>query len=432
MLRILKFGFITKLIVVFVILGFYSCTYSTTEDTSDHLDYSVNSDKKMIDSTISEPLLMPYCSNGKWGFIDTTGQLIIPTNYNSAYGFTEGVAAIKVDSLWGYIDKNNRWVIEPEFDSCLPYFENRAAVMRDNQWGFIDKTGEVVIPFQYEKVKAFSEGLAGVLDGDKWRFIDSNNNVVINMSFDKVILGFYNGEAHVFSGKNLLKINKIGEVILPYTDPLVFSEGLARMRGENGKFGYVDTTGEFVIQPQYFVTVEFSEGLAGVGKLHEPVGFIDTTGEIIIPPTYQLVGKFKDGLAPAQDYDNFKWGYIDKRGNWIVAPDFFYAYDFSGDCAPVALEDNQWKLIDRKGDFASEVYEQIEPVKWSSRIVTPNVKLTTMFKQLENSYMPFAVVSDERIINNLFWAKTVNGWILINSDGVPIDKSPQPFRASFN
>ena len=46
-----------------------------------------------------------------------------------------------------------------------------------------------------------------------------------------------------------------------------FSEGLAAVMGKNDKYGFIDKTGKFVIQPQFYRVGDFSEGLAAV----EPV-----------------------------------------------------------------------------------------------------------------------------------------------------------------
>lgn len=41
--------------------------------------------------------------NGKWGYIDTRGNIIIPLQFEEADQFSEGMAAVKVAGKWGYI-----------------------------------------------------------------------------------------------------------------------------------------------------------------------------------------------------------------------------------------------------------------------------------------------------------------------------------------
>ena len=68
--------------------------------------------------------------NGKYGFIDKAGKVVIPLNYDDTWYFTEGLAAVK----------------------------------QNGKYGFIDNTGKVVIPLKYDKADSFYNGVAGVLD----------------------------------------------------------------------------------------------------------------------------------------------------------------------------------------------------------------------------------------------------------------------------
>jgi len=429
MLKLLKFCFPISLLVAAVSFGSYSCTSSAEIDNDTH--FSIDSEEDMVDSNILDILLMPFLSNDKWGFIDTTGHLIIPSNYKSVHGFTEGLAAVKVDSLWGFIDKNNQWVIEPEFDSCQPFFGNRAAVMRYGQWGFIDGTGDQSIPFQYNHVKPFCEGLAAVSDGNKWGFIDTSNNTVIDFIYDGVHTGFYYGKANVISGVKLFSVDSMGKQYPPYDEPVIFNAGLSLKTGSNKKKGYVNASGEFVIEPIYVMAGHFSEGLASVSLDHVNFGFIDTSGKMVIPPTYFMVGEFNNGLASAQDYDNMNCGFIDKQGNWVIQPEYFHAEDFSGECAPVSNDQHEWQLINRKGEFVTDIYKDIVSVKIGLSL-PGGLPAFGNVKGLIRKDAPLALLVNETEFKNLFWALTNEGWIIIDSYGQKVVSEPQPSRVAFN
>jgi hypothetical protein len=49
----------------------------------------------------------------KWGYIDKTGQMVIPPKFSGALGFTEGLAAVVTGDKWGYIDKTGKYVWAP-------------------------------------------------------------------------------------------------------------------------------------------------------------------------------------------------------------------------------------------------------------------------------------------------------------------------------
>jgi len=52
--------------------------------------------------------------NGKWGFIDKTGKIVIEPKFdNIARDFSEGLALFNLGSKYGYIDKTGKYVWEP-------------------------------------------------------------------------------------------------------------------------------------------------------------------------------------------------------------------------------------------------------------------------------------------------------------------------------
>ena len=56
-----------------------------------------------------------YNDHGE-GYIDRSGQLVIPPIYEEVEDFNNGSAAVKKDGKWGIIDKKGRWLITPQYD----------------------------------------------------------------------------------------------------------------------------------------------------------------------------------------------------------------------------------------------------------------------------------------------------------------------------
>jgi hypothetical protein len=76
------------------------------------------------------------------------------------------------------------------------------------------------------------------------------------------------------------------ELIPPrFENAMPFSEGLAGVR-LNGRFGYIDRRGEFVIQPQFDRGGEFYQGRAEI-VVDGNAGVIDRTGQVIVPPRFR-------------------------------------------------------------------------------------------------------------------------------------------------
>ena len=97
------------------------------------------------------------------------------------------------------------------------------------------------------------------------------------------------------------------------------------------KWGYIDTTGKIVVQPQFDCAYAFNEsGLALVEK-DGKIGWIDCTGKFIIEPRYIAVRDVYDkpwdfsfDLAPVGfgSISDCKYGYIDTSGKIVIKPLF--------------------------------------------------------------------------------------------------------------
>jgi len=98
-----------------------------------------------------------------WGYVDRLGKLIIPAQYQDAWTFSDGLAAVEKDGNWGFIDRFGKVVIKPQFDRADSFAEGLAAVRVDKKWGYIDKSGNMVIEPKFDGNWAFGEGLAPVM-----------------------------------------------------------------------------------------------------------------------------------------------------------------------------------------------------------------------------------------------------------------------------
>lgn len=48
-------------------------------------------------------------NGGKWGFIDTKGEWVIPADFKDAKDFNNGIAIVQKDKEWVYIDKKEKF-----------------------------------------------------------------------------------------------------------------------------------------------------------------------------------------------------------------------------------------------------------------------------------------------------------------------------------
>src|SRR6266404_3130217 len=324
-------------------------------------------------TTARPPQLRPIQVNGKWGYIDNTGKVVIKPQFAWAEEFSEGLAAFEnEDGKHGYIDETGRVVIAPKFDNWTEFSEGLAAVSVDFEWGYIDKTGKWAIPPHFTVGRPFSDGLALVgvaLNGkvsfppgpQKHVFIDKTGKVVIDAKDDILNGTFSEGVGTVQfitnHGVNAVLIDRTGKVIVSVQEIETdgFSEGLTAAK-KNSKWGYIDTSGRFAIEPQYEEAHAFSEGLAAV-LIGEKWGFIDHSGRVVISPRYGIGSDrqhhdFSEGFALVYFQD--KCCYIDKTGKILLKIQCNDAEQFTGGIASVRIGEEKTEkrgYINKLGKF---------------------------------------------------------------------------------
>lgn len=265
--------------------------------------------------------LAPVQKNGKYGYIDSNGKVVIPLQYDWCDKFSEDLGQVWKNEKLGYIDRTGKMVLSlQDYSGASSFSEGLAAVRgsnEDGKCGYIDRTGKLVIPLQYDDADDFSEGLAAVTEEKiSWKsgYIDCTGKVVIPLQYD---------EAHPFS------------------------EGLAVVR-KGEKYGYIDRTGKVVIPLQYHWCEPFSDGMAAVGMDDYNYKYIDRTGKEVTSQEYS----FFDGLAAVEK--NEKWGYIDRDGKVVIPLQYDYVYDFSEGLA-VVYKDEKKSFIDTAGRFVATI-----------------------------------------------------------------------------
>lgn len=317
--------------------------------------YSVHSQTPCSNGT--SHLFQTY-QKGSVGFIDKTGNFVIPAKYDNAFSyFIDDITAASTNKLWGFIDKKGNWVIEPRyqrviditdhllivldrgkyqvldrasksviavFDEIDDFRGNLTPVRVSNKWGFINLYGNLVIDPQFDSAGSFSEGLAFIKKGDKKFYINESGQTILELKPDVEVGGlFKEGLALIRINKRYGFINQRGEIAIKpeFRDvSYEFNEGFARFC-ENDRCGFINWNGEKTIPAKYNYVEQFSEGLAHV-IVNEKHGFINQKGEIVIPIKYDDAGTFECGVAYVEF--NGKWTYIDKKGNFIFKPRNLY------------------------------------------------------------------------------------------------------------
>jgi hypothetical protein len=108
---------------------------------------------------------------------------VIAERFDAVKPFRDGLAAVQIDGKWGFIDHGGEIIIKPQFSYTEGFSEGIGLVFQDQWFKFIDKTGRQLFGQTFFWVAApFASGLAhvGLLPrtAGRWAYIDHEGTVV--------------------------------------------------------------------------------------------------------------------------------------------------------------------------------------------------------------------------------------------------------------
>lgn len=112
-------------------------------------------------------------------------------------------------------------------------------------------------------------------------------------------------------------------------------------------YGYIDSTGSVVIDPQYMAAGNFSEGLAIVNQDNRYF-VINTKGEVVLRTTNYL-NDFHQGLASFLDSKTYKSGYINTEGKVVMKAAYDYAGNFDKNNTAIVAKEGKYYRINKQG-----------------------------------------------------------------------------------
>lgn len=117
---------------------------------------------------LTENSLVKFCRKGKWGYKDWKGNVVVPPQYEEAFGFFEERACVEREGKLGYIDRQNNLIIDFKYDCATSFSEGLASVTVGEKSGYIDLDGNQIVDFIYDIATPFSDGKAIVRSDDRW------------------------------------------------------------------------------------------------------------------------------------------------------------------------------------------------------------------------------------------------------------------------
>jgi hypothetical protein len=346
-------------------------------------------------------LLYPIEINSQWGFIDSSGRVVITPRFATASPFENGVAQVRVNDSTAFLDGkgqfvkpptetkagNNPWspkrlsqeeyLIEPDrivvtrngkkglmnaarkllteikyddmgyssYDGLIKVRlggerkdeEHGERYCRGCRWGFVNRYGKEIIPPVYQDAQNFSDGAAWVKSNGAWGIVDTIGRIICEARYQFDLLGPFQDGVAI--------VNQGGHDM----DNLWLG----------GKWGLVDKTGHIIAELQFDdLLCNFDEGervyrvnlgcKADYNCLGGKWGAINKQGKLTVPIRYNELREFHDGIAWFKIKD--RYGLVDENGRELIPAHFEDVIGFYGNYALAKVKD-QWGFIDKNGNF---------------------------------------------------------------------------------
>jgi hypothetical protein len=314
-----------------------------------------------VDLDLFQMKLYPIISNGKYGYMNTQGKLIIPAIYSEVGPFQDGLAVVSKDELFGIIDKKNQVVVDFQYDEMSEFMSNRAIVRQGEKYGVINRSGKCIFPLEFEDISLGTNRIYTVVKDGK--------STLYNLNFEPVLFGAGTTET------NFSKLMSAKRPEFELVGDLDRKSNRAVVKVA-GQLNYIDSLGKVILTTplEWFAdalnVAKFCNGYA-VFRKKEKFGLIDLNGKVIQKPIYESSGPYT-GLWPVKDKGN--WALLDVKGK-VVLP---FEYDF------IRLMPDLGYLIEKEEKFGliNSAGKMIIPVSYGT------------IKSFETDY--FIVSNDEK------------------------------------
>jgi hypothetical protein len=309
--------------------------------------------------------LFPIMVQSRWGFIDSTGAVVVAPRFAQVQEFAEGLAPVREAGHYGFMDGTGRLVLAQSYGYASPFQHGLAVVQQDSTPRLLNRAGHLVpLAATYKEIE-WQPGLdkggvwIGTLPSYKHQLIATDGRLLNPTLFARI---------------EKLSNNRI---------VVVATEVAADPNGPPATelTGALNSQGQLVIPYRRFSSIStFHEGLA-TARLYQPDDddkpaqkcIIDTTGRILarLSQNQEFADysdtEFSDGVVRvhiskdggAVNLDNSYPAVIDRRGRVLFhnrrlqrLTDFYYGRAWAQE------KDDDWYLIDKAGRRLSTVAVQ--------------------------------------------------------------------------
>lgn len=261
----------------------------------------------------------PVKKDDKWGYVSTTGKVVIACKYDKAGAFVNGIASVVTSQGKAFFideDGDEIKVAPVDYQEYGIYYGGYIAAQKSNgKYTFLDSK-LVEENGEYDFATSFNGGVAAVKNGDSWSLVDENLARITGEEYSDVIM------------------DKKG---------LICRSNRIFVQKSNGKYVMLDEKGAQVGNTEFDDAKPFLSQESAAVKVNGKWCFVDLNGNLSFENTYEETNSFSNGYA-AVCVDG-KWGFIDTDGNVVIEFQFDGATDMNEKGSSFVMNENSWFML---------------------------------------------------------------------------------------
>lgn len=209
---------------------------------------------------------------------------------------------------YGYADESGNVVIKPDYTSAMPFENGLAKVCKKDKWGMIDQTGKVVVKCDYDVIDPFENGLARVRKNGKFGYVRQDGTIYLKPEWDFIGTPNEEGWCWVAKGTSLDKAlkglyrNGVKVLACSYNE-IGFYINTPERNFADGDWVYVKSDCNEITRN--FTKLSPSDiPYIWVGTLNSKcMALYDLNGKQVVKPMYYSIGAPMDGYALIAAYN---------------------------------------------------------------------------------------------------------------------------------
>jgi hypothetical protein len=273
------------------------------------------------------PLPMCMFPGGLCGAVRRDGTVAVHPQYDWVGTFLENRAAVRVGGLYGFVDDEGREVVKPQYRIADDYKFGFAQVDVDGKSGLIDRDGKMVIEPKYGFIRAIAPDrfavserreLGGMVGGEDF----SNTRVAFTPSGGVSVTGLFFGYADSIATEIIdMSGQRVERPTPPWASGFDKDDMSIRWEKKESLWGLARADGSWLVEPKFQQIGLLNDGLARVA-LNGKFGFIDPKGNFVIEPVFDRATPFEPGVARTSAAQGDIVGAIDKAGAWAFRTNY--------------------------------------------------------------------------------------------------------------